>query len=81
MNTKVNNERQGSAFKLSLAKFDTDTSTRTTSPIRVNKRFIAHGSTKSQHKSNNIDNMDSDTDHIVANFKQTVCQLISTICF
>ena len=68
MNTKIDNERPGSAFKLPLAKFDTvHSTTRAKSPIRRNKQCNAQGLTKSLQRSFSIESMDSDTDRIVAN--------------
>ena len=56
MNTKVNNERPGSTFKMS---------SRTKSPIRI-KQCNDQGSTKPQRRTYCIESMDSDTDRIVA---------------
>ena len=68
MNTKVNNERSESVFKLPSAKFDTVPSTsRTKSPIRMNKQCNAQGLTKSLQRSYSIESMDSDTNCIIAN--------------
>ena len=57
MNTKVNNEKPGSAFKMPSRK---------KSPIRANKQSNAQGSTKPQQRTYSIESMDSDTDHVVA---------------
>ena len=68
MNTKVNNERPGSTFKLPSTEFHTITSTlRTNLPIRMNKQCKAQGSTKPLQRTSCIESMDSDTDCIVAN--------------
>ena len=68
MNTKVNNERPRNAFKLLLAKFDTDPTTlRTKSPIRMDKLCKIQRLTKSLYRYHNIESMDRDTDCIVAN--------------
>ena len=62
MNTKVNNERPESSFQLSSAEFSTVPSTsRTKSPIRMNKQCNAQESTKSLQRSYIIESMDSDT--------------------
>ena len=68
MNTKVNNERPGSAFKLPSTKFHTiPLTSRVKSPIRINKQCNAHGSTKPLQRSYCTESIDSDTDYIVAN--------------
>ena len=68
MNTKMNNERPGSIFKLFSTKFYTVPSiSATKSSIRTNKQCNAQGSTKSLQRTYNIEIMDSDTDHIFAN--------------
>ena len=68
MNAKVINERPGSAFKLPAAKFDTVLSiSRTKLPIGMNKQCNVQGSTKSLQRSLSIKNMDSDSNHLVAN--------------
>ena len=64
MNTKVNN---GRAFQPPSAKFDTGPSSRTKSPIRMNKQCNAQRSTKPILRSCSIESMDSDSDCIVAN--------------
>ena len=65
MNTKVNNERVGSAFKLPSAKPDRDPSTsRTKSPKRIYKQCNGQGLTKSLNRSYSIESMDSETDHL-----------------
>ena len=58
-NTKVNSKRPGGTFKL-------PSTSRTKSPLRMNKYFNAQGSTKSLQRSYSIESMDSDTDCIVA---------------
>ena len=69
MNTKVNNERPGSAFKLSTTKFHTVPSiSRTKSLIRMNKQCNAQRLIKLQQKTYSIESMDSDTNCRVANF-------------
>ena len=73
MNTKVNNERSGSAFKLPLAKFHTVLSTSITkSFIRMNKQCKAQGLTKSLQRSYSIESVDSDTDCIVINLEDKI---------
>ena len=75
MNTKVNNERSESAFKLSSTKFSyCPLKIKNKSPIRINKQFNAQGSTKPLQKSYNIETMDSDTDRRVAslNLEETI---------
>ena len=68
MNTKVNNERPGSAFKLPSAKFNKVPSTsRTKSPIRRNKQCNAQGLIKTVQCPYGIKSMDSDIDCVVAN--------------
>ena len=55
MNTKVNNERPGSTFKMPSIKFHTMASTsRTKSPMRINKQCKAQGSTKPQQRTYSI---------------------------
>ena len=67
MNTKVNNERPGSAFKLPSTKFHTVSSApRTKSLIRMNKQCNAQGLTKLLQRSYSIESIDSDTDCIVS---------------
>ena len=63
MNTKVNNEKPGSALKL-------PSTSRIKSPIRMNKQCNAQGSTKSLQRSYSIKSIDSDSDHIVASLHQ-----------
>ena len=68
MNTKVYNERPGSAFKMPSSKFDTVPSTsRTKSPIRMNKQCNAQGLTKSRQRSYSRKSMHSKTVWVVAN--------------
>ena len=68
MNIKANNERPKSTFKLPSAKSDTVPSTsRTKSPVRINKQYNAQGLTKSLQRSYCIESMGCDTDHTVAN--------------
>ena len=67
MNTKVDNERQGSAFKQPPTKFDINPSTtRTKSPKRMNKQLNTQGSTKSLNWFYCIESMDSEMDRINA---------------
>ena len=67
MNTKVNNERPGSTFKIPWTKFHTTPSTSITkSSIRINKQCNAHGCTKPLKRTNRIESMDSNRDRIVA---------------
>ena len=55
------------SVKLPLAKFDAVPSpSRTMSAMGMNKRSNAQESTKSRQRSYSVENMDSDTDHIVA---------------
>ena len=71
MNTKGNSERPGSTFKLPPAKFDTvPSASRTKSPMGMNKRCPAQGSTKSLQRSYSVESMDSNTDFIVASPNQ-----------
>ena len=78
MNTKVNNKRPGSTFKLPLTKFNTVPSlSRTKSTI--NKQENAQGSTKSQPRSYSIESMDSNNDHIVVSFDLEDIIKITTI--
>ena len=56
MNTKVNNERPGSTFKIPL---------KIRSLIRI-KQCNVQGSTKPQQRTYSIESMDSDTYRIVA---------------
>ena len=68
INTKVNNERPGSAFKLPSTKFDTNPLTsRTKSRIKMNKQYYAQGSTKPLHRCYSIQSPDSEIDCIIAN--------------
>ena len=68
MNTKVNDERPRSAFKLPSDKFNRVPSlSKTKSPIRMNKQCNSQGLTKSLQRFYCIESMNSDTDHIVAN--------------
>ena len=57
MNTKVKNEKPGSAFKMS---------SRTKSSIRINKHCNAQRSTKPLLRTYSIESMDSDADCVVA---------------
>ena len=66
INTKVNNERLGSAFKLHSAKLDRDSS-KINLPERINKQCNVQGSTKSLNKSCSVESMDIGTDHIITN--------------
>ena len=66
-NTEVISERPAGTFKLPPAKFDAVPSpSRAKSPMRIDKQSNAQGTLKSQKRSYSIENMDSDTDHIVA---------------
>ena len=66
-NTEVISERPGGTFKLSPAKFDAvPSSSRAKSPMGIDKQSNAQGTSKSLQRSYSIENMDSDTDHIVA---------------
>ena len=71
--TKVNNERPESSFKLPSAKFDADPSpththtSRTKSPISMNKQCNAQGSIKYLNRSYDRESMDGEMDCIVAN--------------
>ena len=68
MDTKVNTERSGSAFKLPSANFDTVRSkSRTKYPIKINKHYNPKGSTKSLQRSYFIESMERDTDGVVSN--------------
>ena len=68
MNTKVNNERPGSVFKLPSSKFHTVTSmSRIKSPIRMNKQCNAPGPTKYLQRPYSNESMDGDTDCLVVN--------------
>ena len=68
MNTEVISERPGGTFKLPSTKFDAVSSpSRTKSPMGIDKKSNAQGSTKSLQRSYSIERMDSDTDYIVAN--------------
>ena len=51
MNTKVNNEKPGSAFEMP---------SRTKSPTKINKQCNAQGSTKPLQRTYGIESMDSD---------------------
>ena len=65
INTKVNCERPGGAFKLPPAKFDAvPLAARTKSPMGMKKQCNAQRSTKSLQASYRVESMDSDTDHI-----------------
>ena len=95
MNTKVKNERPGSAFKMLSTKFHTTTPTSTTkSPIRNNKQCNAQGSTKPLQRTYCRASMDSDSDRVVASLNLeeivnnyntcnhlTVGKLISSLSF
>ena len=62
LKTKVNTERQGSAFKLPSTEFHKiPTTSRTKSPIRINKQCNAQGVTKPLERTYRIESMDSDT--------------------
>ena len=64
MNTKVNSERLGGTFKLPPAKFNAvPSSSRTKSPMGMNKQCNAQRSTKSLQS---VESITSDTDFIVA---------------
>ena len=76
---KVKNERPGSTFKLPSTKFDTDPSTsRTKSPIRINKQCHAQGTTKCRNRSYRLESMDCETDHIVANLNLDITNNYNT---
>ena len=63
MNTKVNNERPGTVFKLPSTKFHSIPSTsRTKSPVRMNKQSNAQELTKPLQRSYSIESV---TDCIV----------------
>ena len=68
INSKVKNERPGSAFKLLSAKLERNSLTlRIKSPERIDKQFNAQGLTKSLNRSYCIKNIDIEMDNRIAN--------------
>ena len=76
---QLNNERPGSAFKMPSTNFHTTPLTsRTKSPIRINKQCNAQGSTKHLQRTYSIESMDNDTDCVVASLNLEVLNNYNT---
>ena len=71
MNTKMNNERPGSTFKMP---------SRTKSPIKI-KQYSTQGLTKPLQRTYSIESMDTDTDCVVAslNLEEMITAILETI--